>query len=362
MSRQIVLATLVITALGGFGGWAASILHMPMPWLSGALITGAAIVRLAPHRLPANYRFPTPLRLPFIAIIGLTIGLQVKADLLSQWATLLFSLAAITVFVPLAQFGNYWLFRRVGGFDRPTAFFSGAPGGLMEAILMGEERGADMGRLTLQQFLRIIVVITTIPLAMSIWVGHPVGSAAGLSGQMPESSLTLLPTLAILGLAGALGLLLGTRTALPAGQLTGPLLVAAGLNFLPLPPVAVPVAALVAAQVVLGVSLGTRFFGLSGRMVVNGLWLAALSVAFMLGLGGGLAWAVTRATGLGFDTMLISFAPGGVTEMGLIAITLAASPAVVALHHIYRIVLTVILMAAMARRVGITPVPTSPSE
>lgn len=359
MDRQVFLTSVILVALGGMGGAVAALAHMPMPWMTGALLTAALVARLAPQYLPRDYRFPQGIRLAFIAIIGLTIGLQINAELLGLIPSMLWSLGALALFVPLAQFGNYWIFRRFGGFDRPTAFFAGSPGGLMEALLMGEENGADVARLTLQQFLRIIVVITLVPAAMSIWVGQPVGSAAGLSGQMPTTDLPVGINLGVLVMAGALGLGLGRGARIPAGQLTGPLIAAGLLSLLPGPAPAMPPAALIVAQVVIGVSLGVRFLGLSRAMVSRGLMLAAGSVGFMLALAGVLIAAISPLSDLATDVLLISFAPGGVTEMGLIAITLAASPAVVAFHHIYRIVLTVLLMAGMARWMGVIPVPPS---
>ena len=43
-------------------------------------------------------------------------------------------------------------------------------------------------------------------------------------------------------------------------------------------------------------------------------------------------------------TLFISFAPGGVTEMSLIALSVASSPALVSAHHIFRIIITVSLL------------------
>jgi uncharacterized protein len=48
--------------------------------------------------------------------------------------------------------------------------------------------------------------------------------------------------------------------------------------------------------------------------------------------------------------LLISFSPGGVTEMALIALSLNANPAVVTLHHLYRIILTVVMLGVAKRR------------
>lgn len=352
MTPGNILTAFWLSLAGALGGALASVLHMPMPWLTGSMAMATLIVRVLPRTIPQDFVFPQPIRMCFIAIIGMTIGQQVHPELFPQVPRLLASLVAITLFVPLTQMVNYLIFRRIGGYDPATAFFSGSPGGLMEAMTMGEQAGANIQVLTLQQFLRIIVVLTLIPFAMSIYHGEPVGSAAGLAGQLPVSELALLPTLAVLALIGALGLGLGHLVHLPASQLVGPLLVAAVLNFLPMPQVATPAWGVLVAQVVIGVSLGCRFYGISGRMIGRGIGLSALSVGSMLLIGGAMSAVLVMPTGLGFEVLWISFAPGGVTEMSLIAISLAASPAVVSLHHIYRILLTVVLMSTLFKRIA----------
>ena len=70
--------------------------------------------------------------------------------------------------------------------------------------------------------------------------------------------------------------------------------------------------------------------------------MMALSAGFALLLAGPLDQPV--------DVMLISFAPGGVTEMALVALSLQANPAFVTLHHIFRIVITVLGLGVTARR------------
>lgn len=342
--------TALLVTVGIIGGFLASLLHMPMPWLTGSLLLSTATVRFLPASVPDGYRFPNGFRNIFIAIIGMVIGLQVHPDLFRQIPVIAMSLAALTVFVPLIMGLNYLLFTRVAGYDPATAFFSGAPGGLVEAIAFGEESGADARILALQQFLRITVVITLVPFAMSWYEGHPVGSAAGLSNQLPSSELSLWATLAILVPVAALGQWLGIRLRMPAGHLLGPLIAAAVLNFLPIPSLAMPIWTLVAAQVVIGASLGSRFHELSGRQLTRGVWLALLSTALMLGVGLGFAAALNAMGGLPIDVLLVAYAPGGVTEMGLIAISLATSPALVIAHHVYRIIINVVIMNVVRRR------------
>ncbi len=108
------------------------------------------------------------------------------------------------------------------------------------------------------------------------------------------------------------------------------------------------------AQLVVGVALGTRFHGVGGRMIGKAVRLSLVSVASMLAIGAALALAVHALVGLPLDALIISYAPGGMTEMGLVAISLEASPAMVALHHLYRITITVVFLS-MARRLGVIP-------
>lgn len=340
-----------VLALGSAGGYIAAWLGSPIPWLMGAMAASAFMVTFANWAFPADYLFPQPLRFFFVGIIGVMIGARIHPEFLGQITALALSFGAVTLFVLIAQVGNYLIFNRLGGYDRATAWFSASPGGLIEALTMGEASGADVKVLTLQQFLRIITVITVLPLALSLYHGHPVGSAAGMSmgagpGRGGEADIAWSVVLVLAGLG------LGRLVRLPAWQLTGPLVLtglATAMGWLALSP---PIWLSQAAQVVIGVSLGTRFFGVNGRLLVKTAGMAVLSGAFMLALGAGLAWAVHALSGRGFEVMFIALAPGGVTEMALVALSLAADPAFVTLHHLYRIMLTVLFLG-LARRLGI---------
>ncbi|MBV6637831.1 MAG: AbrB family transcriptional regulator, partial [Mameliella sp.] len=47
-----------------------------------------------------------------------------------------------------------------------------------------------------------------------------------------------------------------------------------------------------------------------------------------------------------------SFSPGGVAEMSIVALSLAANPALVSLHHVARILMTVVELSVAARLFG----------
>lgn len=320
---------------------------LPLPYLLGPLVMSATLGILRPGLLPAGYTFPQRLRLVFIGLIGMMIGGQITPALFSDPARLGLSVAALAGFVGTAQGLNYLIFRRLGGYDRATALCAGAPGGLYESIALGEEHGADLSRLMLQQFLRVIFVVTALPVGLSLWLGAPVGSSAGMSFARADTDWQAVPlVLATLGVGIAAGILLR----LPARQLTGPLLAAGAVTLSGLATIGLPQWLINDAQIVVGVALGLRFKGLDRRLLLRGVWLSALSVAGMLALAALFAGLLLLVWPEPFDVLLISFAPGGLTEMALVALSLQANPAFVTLHHIIRILLTVMGLGFASRR------------
>ncbi len=348
MTLRAALTTPALIAIAALAAFVAVRIGLPLPYLLGPLLAAALLATALPNTLPQGYAFPGWLRMIFIAMIGLMIGAQVTPQLFANISRLTASLAALILFVITALSWNYSIFRRLGGYDRATAFYSSTPGGLYESIAMGEEAGADMPRLILQQFLRVILVVTFLPIGLSLWLGAPVGSAGGMTLSHGPVPLSALPGIF---LAGISGLIAGRILRFPAGQLTGPLTVAAMLSLTGWITLDIPQWLVNMAQIIIGLALGLRFTGLGRALILRGLGLAILSVGGMMGIAATIALILRPISGEDFDVLLISFAPGGVTEMALVALSLKANPAFVTLHHITRILLTVLCMLLTARRV-----------
>ena len=144
MVSKHVLLTVFLVLLGTIGGYAAYYLHLPLPWMLGSLFSTALFYAVSPQTLSQNYKFPHKFRMFFVAIVGLMIGAQVTSDLIAQFRYVWMSLIGVTLFVPLAFGVNYLIFRIIGRYNPVTTFYSAAPGGLMESIALGEDRGCDI--------------------------------------------------------------------------------------------------------------------------------------------------------------------------------------------------------------------------
>ena len=349
MPLRTVIFTIVIILIGATGGLTGSWVKLPLPWMLGSLLVTALVCVLRPKLIPENYVFPVKFRMIFTAIIGVMIGSQVNQDMIFQLPLIGASILGLSVFVPLAFMANIAIFRRLGSYDRLTAIFCAAPGGLIESITMGEARGCDIQLLSMQQFLRVIVVITFLPIILSLWIGEPMGSAAGLKIGVNNDEMTP-QGIFISFLVVVTGLFVGHTLKLPAGQLMGPLVITALANITGLLKIDLPNFLIIIAQIVIGTSLGSRFSNLDKTILIRAIGLSLASVSVMMFIGISICIILSYFKQFPFDILLISFAPGGLTEMSLIALTLSVNPALVSIHHLYRIILTVIILSLIDKR------------
>lgn len=337
----------LVLGSGLVGALAAHEAGLPVPYLLGSLTVTAVVSLTYYGRTGQRLWYPLPLRKAFIAVIGAMIGTTFSPAILSEVPNLIITLSVMVLFVALAQGANYIVFRRIGRYDKVTATYSAMPGGLIEAVSLGEKAGGDVETLSLQHFVRVILVIVSVPTLFLIFTGHAVGSADGQTLETAPSDWS--DWLLIVALV-PLGILLGKGLRLPAGHLIGPMILVAILQGVGLIIVQGPTALLNMAQLIVGTGLGTMFARSTFVRLVQAMGLGVISVAVTLGLAAVFALVLTRLVDMPFDVLLISFAPGGVTEMSLVALTLGASPVLVTAHHLFRILFTVSVAGALSRR------------
>ncbi|MHA3978105.1 AbrB family transcriptional regulator [Halovulum sp. GXIMD14794] len=347
LKRAATVALLL--ALGTLGGFAAQALGMPMPFLVGGLVTIGIYTIVMFNVAGREVRFPQKIRKVFIAFIGVMIGGAFSRELVSVLPSLWLVFVAMLLYVVAAHALGYQFFRRIGRYDEVTALYAAMPGGLIEAVAMGEAAGGDVRILSVQHFARVVITVLTIPFLFLIWTGHTVGSAAGMTFE--AGGWGLVDLLVISALAAA-GLGLGRVVKLPAGHMMGPLLLSAIFHGSGLVDTVSPAWLLSLSQLVVGVGLGTMFTGVTLRLILRTFGLGAASVAMMLALGAGFAVVLHQLVPLSFEALFISFAPGGVTEMGLVALSLGANPVIVSANHLFRITLTVVVCNVAYRRFG----------
>lgn len=325
--------------IGAVGGAIFFAAHLPLAWMLGSMVACgiAAIVGLP-------VAAPTLIRPPMVAIIGTVLGSSFTLSILQQALDWPITLIGMIIYVLVAGAFGYLWFSRVGGLDRPTAFFAGMPGGVVEMVTLGAARGADDRMISLIHAARIFLVVLTVPFLIRFFEGP--GNGTGLSTWIPFSAMTWSGLAWAVGVA-VLGLVIGTALKFPAPQLLGPLLLSAAVHVAGLTDFVMPSAITAMAQLVLGASIGCRFAGVPRALMLRVLALSVGASIGLLVLALIIATLVAVITGQSLTALMLAYSPGGLPEMSLVALSLNVGTAFVVVHHLVR-VLFVLASAATA--------------
>lgn len=139
--------------VGALGGWLASLVGWPLPWMIGSLLAVMLVRCLADLPLaevPGARKCGQ-------WIVGIGIGLHftpaVIEQVLAHSVIIVFGAVATTLSSVLAI-----AFMRRSGEDRATAFFASMPGGASEMVNLGQRHGAVLSRVAAAQSLRLLLV------------------------------------------------------------------------------------------------------------------------------------------------------------------------------------------------------------
>src|SRR5690349_11768416 len=124
--------------VGAAGGWIFARAGLPLPWMLGSMTacTLASLVR-APIAAPGTVRPPMTM------IIGVMLGTGFTPQIIESVGNWIPTVLGLAGFIAVSGAACVTYFRRVEGFDRPTAYFAGMPGGLVEMVIAGEDKGGD---------------------------------------------------------------------------------------------------------------------------------------------------------------------------------------------------------------------------
>lgn len=328
-ASKLMLALLT----GTIGGSLFYLLDLPLAWMLGAMTAcAAAAILKAPVAMP---KFARP---PMSAIIGSMLGSAFTPDILGRLQHWIVPLLGLIAYLIVSGTLCSLYFRYIVRLDRTTAFFSGMPGGLVDMTLMGGEKGGDEKVIALVHAARIFLVVLCLPVVIELVTGIQLSSQSGT--YRPWSALHLDE---LSWLAGALfgGVALGHVLRLPAKFLIGPMLVSAIVHAGGFSDFVLPSAVVAAAQIVLGSTLGCRFAGTSLRLMLRIVIMSLGSTAILLLLTTLFSIGLARVTDVSVEGLLLSYSPGGLAEMSLVAFALGLEVPLVVAHHMARVFLVV---------------------
>ena len=317
-------------AVGLGGGVLAKVLHLPMPYMTGALLITAG---LGLAGVPVRSLYPARTAGQFVT--GAAVGTQFTQAILVKLALLLpVILAASVISIVVGAVASLILIRMTG-LDRKTAFFATMPAGVIEMANIGVRQGADPLPIMVLQTMRVGLTVCAAPFFVT-YFAEGARQDVLAAATMPWSSV------AVLAVAATVGGGLFTLARLPNGWFLGALAATAILGTFGIVEGRVPELLLIVAQVIIGTSIGTQFRHEFLTRLLRLLLAALVTVPFAVGAMALIAALCAYPLGAPIPTMVLAMAPAGIAEMALTGKVLGLDATLIAGFQMFRIIVVML--------------------
>lgn len=340
-------------------------------WVATALATAALSVVLTLAGLEASPLFAAlavglvvalvrrgpALRLPRAAaaagqaLLGVLIGALAQPSTLSALARDWWAVVLVVASTLALSFAGAAVLARHRSVDATTATFALVAGGASGVTAMSAELGADQRVVAVVQYLRVLVVVVSLPFVAALLPG---GDGAGGAAAPPTGSASWPVDLAFTAVCAAAGLGLARWVRVPAATLLWPLAVSVALSVTGLSRgAAVPVPVADLAYAVIGLGVGLTFTRASLGAVARVLPLATAVVAGLLVAVAAVSVPLLRTVGFSTLDAYLASTPGGLSAVLAVTASRGGDATLVLAVQVLRllaVVLTAPLVAAVLRR------------
>lgn len=327
--------------IAGIGVAIFMVLDLPLPWLLGPIFA-CLLAALAGLKMTGIKPLNDSMRTILGVAVGATLTPAVLASVPDMWATLLL-VPLMVLFIGLL---GVPYFQKIWGYDFPTAYYAAMPGGLQDMMVFGEEAGGDVRTLSLVHATRVLVIVVALPFLLSgIW--------GAVLTNPPGAPLTSVPALELLlmVICALVGWWVAHKIGMFGASILGPLLLTALVTVLGFIHHRPPAEAIWAAQFFIGMTVGTKYAGITisevRRDVSAALGFCAILVVLTVIF---VEFVFEYGLAPGMEALL-AFAPGGQAELTVLALIVGADIAFVAMHHMLRM-FVVIIGAPLAARIA----------
>lgn len=330
--------TLSIFLLATAGGMLFNLLHIPLPWTLGPLV----ITLIWKTGLKKTVYWPKKLRNIGMVVLGYMMGSPFTPTVGNQVLQQLPFMLIMTITMIALCLGTGYLAGRYTGVGLANSLIGSLPGGLSQmSVICEETKGTNASVVTLMQTVRVLTVVFVIPfLALHGIAGQVNPTVVQLvtpmgSDQLPVLALFLLVILTLIKLGNWANI---SNVYVLAPVLGTAALVLAGLNA----PV-LPSSVIALAQIFVGIRMGSDvdFSDLTNWKTIALVNLITVLTIIILLLF--ITYGFSLLYPMSFVTAFISMAPGGMSEMGLTALSANADLATVISFQLFRLLFILLI-------------------
>lgn len=333
---------IIIFLLACMGGFLFFTIHSPLPWTLGPL----AITLLWKTLRKKSVHWPRSIRNTGLIFLGYAMGspftIQVGHQIIAQLPGMLMATFATMTISLLVG----WFTSRRTGVGIINGLIGSVPGGLSQmAVICEEIDGADVAVVTLMQITRVLTVVFIVPMLAIYGLSNNSTPIPLFAVNTPINYTAFLPFAIVCVLSPQLAKLLKVPTPYLMGPTLGTIsLIIGGYDAPHLPQYLTAL-----AQIAIGIRMGAdiTFDGLKNWKSIVLYTFGGVLLVITMSLS--VDYALTKFYSISFLTAFISTAPGGITEMGLTAMTVHADVSLVVAYQLFRLLSMLILGIPMIR-------------
>ncbi len=305
----------------------ADYFNIPLAWMLGPMIV-TSIAALAGLKV----QMPKLALNSILIILGLHIGNYIDQNLFDQminwiWTSVIMLMYIIICIIIVAKY-----LQKFSGYSEKASIFSAAPGALGPLLILAEHEKTDLSQVATSHLIRLIIIITVIPFI----IVNNTSTETLLLNQFDYMSQNHLHLIFLI-IVSLFFIFVFNKFKVPAALLSGTLFASGLLQIFDIASYKLPDTSINFCLLILGASVGCRFAEKTVKEIANNSLHSIVATTILVVLGLIAAYIATFFVDTNILTLILSFSPGGIYEVAVIAIAFDLDPDFVAFHHIIRL-------------------------
>jgi membrane AbrB-like protein len=327
----------------------ADFFNIPLAWFLGPmLVTSLASL------MGLKIKMPRLILSSILVLLGLYIGNYIDKSLFNQMHQWMWTSLIMLVYIILSVLIVSKYLEKFSKYERKTSIFSAAPGALGPLMILAEDEKTDLSQVATSHLIRLIIIITVFPFIVNSFYDV---KGAEIAQEIIEKQN--VNHLLILIISSIVLIYFFDKLKIPAALLSGTLVASGFLQITEIATYTITPDVIDYCLLVLGASVGCRFANKTFSEIGRNALHSFVATFLLVVLGIIAALVAGLIIDKNFFTLLLSYCPGGIYEVAVIAIFFDLDPEFVSFHHIIRLLMILfivpVILKIISKKPNLTP-------
>ncbi len=317
----------------------ADFFNIPLAWFLGPmLITSLASL------MGLKIKMPRLVLSSILIILGLYIGNYIDKSLFAQMHKWIWTSLIMLVYIILSVLIVSRYLEKFSKYEKKTSIFSAAPGALGPLMILAEDEKTDLSQVATSHLIRLIIIITVFPFVVNSFY-----DVRGVEITQEVIENQNFQHLLILIISSIILIYFFDKLKIPAALLSGTLFASGFLQITEIATYQISPDIIDYCLLILGASVGCRFANKTLSEIGQNALHSIVATFLLVVLGFIAALVASLVIDKNFFTLLLSYCPGGIYEVAVIAIFFDLDPEFVSFHHIIRLLMILFIVPIMLK-------------